>query len=75
MPYTGPINPHPGKGDAAVIIYNYVPSLALGLAGVITFAIALLAHSYLFSRTRKFKLFQFVMILGSVSLGLLYVEH
>lgn len=37
--YSGPINPNPGPGEARIIIYSYIPSLALGVIGLVTFAI------------------------------------
>ncbi|KAI9655479.1 MAG: hypothetical protein M1831_004896 [Alyxoria varia] len=43
--YVDPSFPNPGDdGDAAIIIYGYTPSLALGVLGVILFFFSLLLH-------------------------------
>lgn len=37
--YKGPINPSPDDSESRIIIYGYLPSLALGVVGVVVFAI------------------------------------
>lgn len=52
--YNGPINPNPVEGESRIIIYGYVPSLALGIVGAATFAIILLANIwYIATAARK----------------------
>jgi hypothetical protein len=52
--YKGPINPNPGPGESSIIIYSYIPSLALGIVGVITFAIIFIVNLYyLVSKGRR----------------------
>lgn len=45
--YVDPTRPNPmGPGDASIIIYGYVPSLALAALAVALFTIATAAHAY-----------------------------
>ncbi|RVX72655.1 hypothetical protein B0A52_04053 [Exophiala mesophila] len=51
--YIDPNFPRPNTDDSAcIIIYGYVPSLALGILGVVLFIIALGAHIFLLVRHR-----------------------
>ncbi|KAF2206082.1 RTA1 like protein [Delitschia confertaspora ATCC 74209] len=51
--YVDPNFPNPnGPDDAPVIIYGYTPSLAVGLLGIILFAISLVLHIYQVIRYR-----------------------
>ncbi|ETI20059.1 hypothetical protein G647_09074 [Cladophialophora carrionii CBS 160.54] len=51
--YVDPNWPRPETDDSAcIIIYGYVPSLALGILGVVLFVIALFAHVWLLIRHR-----------------------
>lgn len=66
--YTGPLNPSPAEGESVIIIYGYVPSLALPIVGVITFAIVLLANVYyLFTKGKRYRAFHGLLGFGSVS--------
>lgn len=52
--YVDPNFPNPmGPNDARIIIYGYTPSLALGILGVVLFAIALLIHVWQLRRYRS----------------------
>ncbi|WVR05323.1 hypothetical protein IAU60_002337 [Kwoniella sp. DSM 27419] len=44
--YKGPINPNPKDDEARIVIYGYVPSLALGIVGIITFILIGGVHAY-----------------------------
>jgi hypothetical protein len=66
MSYTGPRNPNPRDGESRIIIYNYVPSLALQIVAIITFAIALLAHAYFYVRKPRSRLFEGLLASGCV---------
>lgn len=50
--YKGPLNPHVPipDGESRIVIYNYVPSLPLGLIGAILFGIVTLGHAWLWWR-------------------------
>jgi hypothetical protein len=49
--YTGPSNPNPDDGNAAILEYGYAPSLAMGIIGVIAFLAVAGPHLfYLFTR-------------------------
>ncbi|KAJ9616729.1 hypothetical protein H2200_000448 [Cladophialophora chaetospira] len=51
--YVDPNWPRPNTDDSAcIIIYGYVPSLALGILGVALFGIALISHTYLLVRNK-----------------------
>jgi hypothetical protein len=68
MPYRGPINRNPGSGEASIIIYNYIPSLALGIVGTVTFVIALFCHLWrlIQGKGRNIRLFAGLFVLGSL---------
>ncbi|GAA6059727.1 hypothetical protein JCM10212_000255 [Sporobolomyces blumeae] len=42
--YKGPVNPNPADGESGIVIYGYVPSLALPVVALVTFALALSGH-------------------------------
>ena len=67
--YRGPINPNPADGEAGIIIYGYVPSKALAITGVVTFALILLVNLwYLFTKRGKgYRSFHTLLAVGSVS--------
>ena len=65
-PYTGPINPNPSNGESSIIIYGYVPSIALAALGVATFASALLAHLFYWFRYKGYRSFHGLITVGSV---------
>ena len=69
--YKGPINPNPKDGEASIIIYSYVPALALGIIGVITFAVVLAAHIALAAKNRGYRSFHALLATGCVSHTLL----
>jgi hypothetical protein len=50
MGYTGPQNANPPSGEAAIWEYGYVPSLALGIVGVITYLVVMCPHLLLLFR-------------------------
>lgn len=51
MGYNGPVNPDPEDGNASLWEYGYVPSLGLGIVGVILFLAVAAPHLfYLFTR-------------------------
>ena len=72
LTYTGPINRNPGPGESSIIIYTYIPSLALGIVGVITFALILLINIYQLIKGKKGeRVFHLLICIGSVRLLLL----
>jgi hypothetical protein len=51
MGYNGPTVAEPASGNAALWEYGYVPSLAMGIVGIITFAAISAPHLfYLFKK-------------------------
>ena len=67
--YTGPRNPNPAEGESSIIIYGYVPSLALAIVAVITFFGTLLVNSvYLKTKGRGYRSFHGLLAFGSVSI-------
>lgn len=69
LTYTGPINRDPGPGESSIIIYTYIPSLALGIVGVITFALILLINIYQLIKGKKAeRVFHLLICVGSVRL-------
>ncbi|GFZ45544.1 hypothetical protein JCM24511_03270 [Saitozyma sp. JCM 24511] len=52
MGYSGPQNANPPSGEAAIWGYGYVPSLALGIVGVITYIAVMCPHLLLLFRKR-----------------------
>jgi hypothetical protein len=73
--YHGPINSNPGPGEARIIIYGYVPSLALAIPGVITFALAAAVNLYYLRKYKGFKSFHTLLVVGAVSSQLLYLSE
>jgi hypothetical protein len=69
LTYTGPINPNPKDDEASIIIYTYIPSLALAIIGVITFILVLLVNLYyvIKKRGKGCLSFHILLIVGSVS--------
>lgn len=66
--YRGPRNPNPAEGEASIIIYGYVPSLALAIVAVITFFAIFLANAIYMKRKGKgYRSFHGLLAFGSVS--------
>jgi hypothetical protein len=68
LKYNGPINPNPGPGESSIIIYSYVPSLALGVVGVITFTLIFLVNLYYLIKKRGqgYRAFHILLCVGAV---------
>jgi hypothetical protein len=67
--YKGPYNPKPRPlpdGEAFISIYNYVPSMALGVLAAALFAVAFIGHTYFWVRGRRIRWFQGLMAFGCV---------
>ncbi|GAA5938245.1 uncharacterized protein JCM15063_000680 [Sporobolomyces koalae] len=65
--YRGPINPNPGDGESAIVIYGYIPSLAFGIVALVLFGIALLGHGWrTVTRSRQTRVFHSLFVLGCV---------
>ncbi|WVQ98861.1 hypothetical protein IAU59_005992 [Kwoniella sp. CBS 9459] len=68
--YNGPINPNPKDDEASIIIYGYVPALALGVVGIITFFLVAAAHSFWFftpkGRVRGRRWFHGLLFIGAL---------
>ena len=74
LTYSGPLNPNPAEGESRISIYGYYPSLALALVGLITFALAAIAHFvWVFRRGKLTKTFHILVAVGCVRL--LSPEH
>ena len=71
LTYTGPINPNPKDDEASIIIYTYIPSLALAIVGVITFALIFAINlSYAIAKRGKgYRSFYILLLVGSVSIS------
>ena len=67
MGYTGPFDDDPGDGDAHIVIYNYIPSLALGALGTALFVIVASAHTFWFFKSKLTRTFEGLIVLGCVS--------
>lgn len=69
LTYTGPINPDPAPDEASIIIYTYVPSLALAVVGVVTFALIFIVNLYyvIVKRGRGYRSFHILILVGAVS--------
>lgn len=65
--YRGPINTDPGPGEASIIIYGYVPSLALGVVGAVAFFLVLLANAWYALSQRGYRSFHTLLLVGCVS--------
>ncbi|KAM0751598.1 hypothetical protein T439DRAFT_324786 [Meredithblackwellia eburnea MCA 4105] len=66
MVYSGPVNPDPGPGESRIIIYGYIPSLACGVMGVIAHAVGILFHGSHLARYPRTRLFEALILFGSV---------
>lgn len=68
LKYNGPINPSPGDGESSIIIYTYIPSLALGIIGVITFSLIFFVNLYYLikKRGKGFRSFHILICVGAV---------
>lgn len=65
--YTGPRNPNPGPGEASIVIYGYVPSVALAVVAVITFFATFVANAwYMRSKGKGYRSFHGLLAFGSV---------
>ncbi|OCF36469.1 hypothetical protein I317_04724 [Kwoniella heveanensis CBS 569] len=68
--YKGPINPNPKDDEAGIIIYGYVPSLALGIIGIITFVLVAAGHAFWFlspkGRVRGRRWFHGLLFIGAL---------
>ncbi|WVW82924.1 hypothetical protein I302_104938 [Kwoniella bestiolae CBS 10118] len=64
--YRGPINPNPKDDEASIIIYGYTPSLALGIIGIITFAICVSLHSFWLARKKGTRWFHGLILVGAL---------
>ncbi|KAK8869655.1 hypothetical protein IAR55_000223 [Kwoniella newhampshirensis] len=64
--YRGPINPNPKDDEARIVIYGYVPSLALGLVGIITFMLVLCVHTFWLVRKKKTRTFHILVLIGAL---------
>ncbi|KAJ9120658.1 hypothetical protein QFC22_002588 [Naganishia vaughanmartiniae] len=65
--YKGPYNPKPQPlpdGEAFISIYNYVPSMALGVLAAALFAVGFIGHTYFWVRGRGIRWFQGLMVFG-----------
>jgi hypothetical protein len=65
--YHGPINTNPGPGEASIIIFGYVPSLALGIVGAVAFFLVLLANAWYALSKRGCRSFHTLLLVGCVS--------
>ncbi|WWC69309.1 uncharacterized protein I206_103247 [Kwoniella pini CBS 10737] len=70
--YKGPINPNPKDDEASIIIYSYIPSLTLGIIGVLTFTIIVSFQLFyiFFNKNKnknknKTKWFHILLLIGS----------
>ncbi|WRT67287.1 uncharacterized protein IL334_004254 [Kwoniella shivajii] len=64
--YRGPINRNPKDDEAGIVIYGYIPSLALGIIGIIAFATVLCVHSFWLIRNKGTRSFHMLMIIGAL---------
>ena len=67
--YNGPILQNPGENETPIIIYGYIPSLALGLVGTITFGLLCAAQLfYVFKWKGIVRTFHILLCVGAVSI-------
>lgn len=67
--YDGPTKANPGPNEVGIIVYGYLPGLALPIIALITFAMTLAAQVYHSVRKpRMYKTFHTLMAMGSVSI-------
>ncbi|WVF72064.1 hypothetical protein IAT40_006876 [Kwoniella sp. CBS 6097] len=68
--YKGPINPNPKDDEASIIIYGYVPALALGIIGIITFVLVAGGHAFWYfspkGRVRGRRWFHGLLFIGAL---------
>ncbi|WWC60946.1 uncharacterized protein I303_103522 [Kwoniella dejecticola CBS 10117] len=64
--YKGPINPNPKDDEASIIIYSYVPALALGIIGVVTFAIVVSFQASYIATRRGTRWFHSLLLVGAL---------
>ncbi|WWD16082.1 hypothetical protein CI109_100507 [Kwoniella shandongensis] len=64
--YRGPINPNPKEDEARIVIYGYIPSLALGLVGIITFILVACAHTFWLVRKKRTRTFHILILIGAL---------
>ncbi|GAA5909692.1 uncharacterized protein JCM6883_004600 [Sporobolomyces salmoneus] len=62
--YKGPIKSNPGDGESAIVIYGYVPSLALGIVAIVTFGIALIGHLWRTVQSKQTRTFHALFVTG-----------
>ncbi len=69
--YNGPRLSNPGPGQAIIIIYTYVPSLALGIIGIVSYFIVALINAYWGWKSKGggMRSFHVLLCVGSVSEG------
>jgi hypothetical protein len=65
--YRGPINSNPQDGEARIVIYGYIPSLALAVVGVVTFGIILAVNLFYVIRKGGYRSFNTLLSVGAVS--------
>ena len=66
--YDGPRKSDPGPNEVGIIVYGYLPSEALPVVAIVTFALTLLAQVYWAARNgRMYRTFHILMAMGSVS--------
>ena len=65
--YDGPTKSDPGPNEVGIIVYGYLPSLALPIVAIITFTLTLVAQGhYSIKKPRMYRTFHILMALGSV---------
>ncbi|ORX40018.1 RTA1 like protein-domain-containing protein [Kockovaella imperatae] len=64
--YHGPINPHPGNGEASIIIFGYVPSLGLAIAGIVLWALVIAAQTWFTIVQKGYRTFHLLLLIGSL---------
>ncbi|EIW72542.1 hypothetical protein M231_03477 [Tremella mesenterica] len=79
MGYSGPTQPDPPSGDSAIIQYGYVPSLAMGIVGVILWLLVAGPHLLLLFTKRGTRsvhgLFFFSAIIEALGYGARLYSH
>ncbi|WWC89875.1 uncharacterized protein L201_004803 [Kwoniella dendrophila CBS 6074] len=64
--YKGPINPNPKDDEASIIIYSYIPSLALGIIGIITFSLVVFLNGFWLIKKRGTRWFHSLILVGAL---------
>lgn len=75
MSYNGPINPNPKDGEAGIVIYGYIPSIALAIVGLATFAIVLGLHVWQIVKWKGTRTFHILLAVGCVSLLVIVLDQ